>query len=490
MKVLAILLPYLLTCVSLLQAQELASQIQKAEFLITHHQSQTTIPGVQVAVIWKDELLWSKAFGYADIDQKTLLKTSTPMRVASVSKSMTSLTLGKLVEDGVLDLDEDIRTYVPEFPDKGSVITARHLASSTSGIRHYTSEDPDYNQVHYLSVVEALSPFKNDPLLFEPGSDYLYSSYGWVLLSVAIERASGTSFQKLMTRTWAELDMHNSYLDHPIYHPEKISKQYVLKKQGLFKRLFSSNEAERITAQEEDRNFMYAGGGYLSTAEDLATMGWKLLSDDYLNASTREILFQDQKLTHGEHTRYGLGWEVGQSRMGTPVVFHSGSMNSARSHLVIYPKHNVVFAIVMNTGDNVFFNDREAHSIAELFFPDEKASPPQTSVTGEWEIKTTSLRDKKTKGKLILNEDSTGIVSGEITFARSRKKDTYPIVLAGQHDKKLHLISISPMFIDLYLTFNNDSFSGEWLHDFNVKGVPESDPYWKPRSIEGKKMTE
>ena len=107
-------------------AQDLSSSIKKAEFLIHHHQSQTNTPGVQVAVLMDGELVWSEAFGYADIENKKVLKTTTPMRVASVSKPMTSMALGKLVEDGVIDPDEDIRTYVPEFPNKGATITARH----------------------------------------------------------------------------------------------------------------------------------------------------------------------------------------------------------------------------------------------------------------------------------------------------------------------------------------------------------------------------
>lgn len=468
-------------------AQDLSSNIKKAEFLIHHHQSQTNTPGVQVAVLMDGELVWSEAFGYADIENKKVLKTTTPMRVASVSKPMTSMALGKLVEDGVIDPDEDIRTYVPEFPNKGATITARQLAASTSGIRHYTVDDPAYNQVHYPSVIDAIAPFKSDPLLFEPGTDHRYSSYGWVLLSAAMEQAAGISFQELMQSTWTDLGMTHSYFDHPNYHPNTISSQYITKKPGLLKRLFSKNEVTREMAPEEDRSYMYAGGGYLSTAEDLVNMGWKLISGEYLKATTVDLLFEDQKLENGTRTHYGLGWEVGQSRTGTPVLFHSGSMNSARSHLVIYPQKNLVFAILMNTGDHVFFNDREAQTIAELFLSDEELLQKAKPVTGEWNISTTSLRNKKSKGKMVLNMDQKETISGTITFTRSRKKKTFPIVLAGIQSNEYHLVGVSPMFIDLYVTLQGNNFSGTWFHDFNVKGVPESDPYWKRREIQGKK---
>lgn len=487
MKQLFLCILTLFLFIELPQSQDLTSQIKKAEFLIQHHQRQTNTPGVQVALLEHGELVWSKAYGFADIELSKALQTDTPMRVASISKPMTSVVLGKLVEEGKIDLDEDIRTYVPEFQDKEVPITARHLAASTSGIRHYTAEDPAYNQLHYPTVIDALAPFKNDSLLFKPGTDHHYSSYGWVLLSAAMERASGTSFQELMQSTWTDLEMHQTYFDHSNYHPDTISSQYVAKQPGFLKRLFSSSEVERITVPEEDRSYMYAGGGYVSTAEDLVTMGWRLISSDYLEASTVDILFEDQKLKKGASTHYGLGWEVVQNRTGTPVVFHSGSMSSARSHLVIYPDENMVFAILMNTGDHVFFNDREAQTIAELFLPEAENPQEIQSIAGQWDIETTSLRNKKTKGKMVLVEDASDTISGNITFTRSRKKKTFPVVLAGIKNNEYHLVSVSPMFIDLYVTIDGDSFSGTWLHDFNVKGIPETDPYWKPREIQGEK---
>lgn len=487
MKKLLLLILFFILFVEIPKAQNLTAQIEKAEFLLKHHQEQTNTPGVQVAVLIDDKLVWSDAYGYADIEQPAALQTQTPMRVASVSKPMTSMVLGKLVEDGIIDLDEDIRTYLPEYPDKGATITARHLAASTSGIRHYSADDPEYNQVHYPSVIDALASFKNDPLLFNPGTEYHYSSYGWVLLSAAMERASGIAFQNLMQSHWSYLGMRNTHFDHPGFHPEKISSQYILKNPVFLRRLFSKNDIERQTAPKEDRSYMYAGGGYLSTAEDLVNMGWKLISGKTLKDSTLQILFQDQELENGASTHYGLGWDVGMSRTGTPVVFHSGSMSSARSHLVIYPEKKLVFAIIMNTGDHVFFNDREAQTIAELFLNKEKSINKASSITGQWDITTTSLRDKRTNGELTLSVDSTQTIKGTISFKHSRKKKTFPIILTGIDNNEYHFVGVSPMYFDLYATFDKDSFSGRWLHDFNVKGNPEIDSYWKPRAIEGER---
>lgn len=172
--------------------------IEKARFLISEHQKQTKIPGIQVAVMVDGELIWSEGLGYSNLDKQILVTATSVFRVASVSKSITSLVLGNLMEEGKLSPNDDIRNYVPEFPESVTPITVAHLATSTSGIRHYNSIDPSYNTEHFDSVVQSLDRFMNDELVFTPGSDFLYSSYGWVLLSAVMERASGTPFKTLM----------------------------------------------------------------------------------------------------------------------------------------------------------------------------------------------------------------------------------------------------------------------------------------------------
>src|SRR6056297_2530677 len=151
-------------------AQDYMKAIDKARFLIEAHRRQTNIPGCQAAVMVKGQLVWSEGFGVSDLENKVKVTADTKFRVASVSKPITAMALGKLIESDQLDMDKDIRTYLPHFPDKNFVITARHLASSTSGIRHYNESDPEFNTKHYNTVMASLENFQNDDLLFEPGS--------------------------------------------------------------------------------------------------------------------------------------------------------------------------------------------------------------------------------------------------------------------------------------------------------------------------------
>lgn len=453
------------------QLTSFESEIEKARFLIEQHKEMTNIPGVQVAVMIDGKLVWSEGFGFSNLEDEVKVSPETKFRIASVSKSVTSLALGNLVEEGRINLDADIRTYVPEFPEKAHVITARQLAASVAGVRHYTSNDPTYRSENYPSVIDALDVFKNDPLDFGPNTQYQYSSYGWVLVSAAMERASNQSFFNLMEQSWQDLGMINTSFDYPDKDVANKSIFYILGKKD-----------NRIVSPIENRSYMYAGGGYLSTAEDLAKMGQQLIADSYVSGDTRKALTSSHVLANGDSTYYGLGWETGKSRLGVPVIFHGGSMQSARSHLVIYPEQNVVFAYLSNTGDQVFFNDREAQSIAEIFVKKVmvKEAHDASEINGEWQIETTSLRNKKSIGKLSLKNGQ-----GTITFKRSKEEKSFPVTVIGMHEDELHLIAISPMFIDFYLKVEGDSFVGTWLHDFDVKGVPEADDYWKAREITG-----
>jgi CubicO group peptidase (beta-lactamase class C family) len=462
-------------------AQDYQKVIKKTHYLIEQHQQQTDIPGIQVAVFVEDTLVWSEAFSFKDIKNQKLVDNQTRFRIASVSKPMTSVALAKMMQDSMIDIDQNIDQYLENIPVPWQNITPRQLATSTSGIRHYTSEDAVYNTTDYPDVVSALEKFKNDPLLFEPGTDYHYSSYGWVLLSAVMESAAKQSFFEIMQKTWSELGMQQTNFDFPDNNLDNTSSFYIHdKKQG------------RVIAPSENRSFMYAGGGYLSTAEDLVKMGKALFKNSYLTEEITRELFQPQVIINGESSHYGLGWEVGESRLNTPIAYHSGSMNTTRSHLILYPEEHVIFAYLANTGDSIFFNDREAQNIAELFVQEKRGKASKTndsiSIEGEWEISTTSLRNKKSKGILKLETDEDGMIKGQIKFKRSRKEETYPVLLSEMNGNQAHLIAVTPMFIDFFITLKENTFSGTWQYDFNVKGVPESDKYWKARSIKGHRI--
>src|SRR3989454_8653088 len=160
------------------------------------------IPGLQVAVAVGGKLVWSEAFGYADLAREVPVTAETQFRIGSVSKPLTAAAVALLYEQGKLDLDAPVQRYVPSFPDKGRPITTRQLAGHLAGIRHYRGDEFLLNR-HFNTVLEGLTIFQGDALLFPPGTKFSYSTYGWNLISAVVEGAAGPGFLVTITRTWS-----------------------------------------------------------------------------------------------------------------------------------------------------------------------------------------------------------------------------------------------------------------------------------------------
>ena len=153
-----------------------------------------TIPGMQITVMDDNQVLWSKNYGFRDLTAQLPMLSYNKMRIASVSKMFTSVGVMKLIEMGLVSPDSTIQTYVHNFPVKSHPITIRELLNHTSGIRHYINNEFN-NPKKYKTIEEALNYFKNDSLMFEPGTKVLYSSYAYNLLGVLIEHVSQMPFK-------------------------------------------------------------------------------------------------------------------------------------------------------------------------------------------------------------------------------------------------------------------------------------------------------
>lgn len=159
----------------------------------------TLPPGMSIAVAVKGRVVWAEGIGLADLEQCVPVTPKTRFRIGSTSKPLTSAGAALLYEQKLLDLDAPIQKYVPEFPDKGVTITTRELLGHLAGIRHYNQEEeskPDHDAYH--SVTESLKRFEYDPLIAPPGTKFSYSTYGYVLVSAAMEKAAGKDFLSFM----------------------------------------------------------------------------------------------------------------------------------------------------------------------------------------------------------------------------------------------------------------------------------------------------
>ncbi|MEM1094036.1 MAG: serine hydrolase domain-containing protein [Bacteroidota bacterium] len=296
------------------------------------------IVGLAIAVSYEDSLIWSAGFGYSDLDQQSPISPEqTYFRIASLSKPITATVMGRLVEDGIIDLDNSVYDYVPDFPKKKHDFTLRHLAAHRSGIRHYKRFEKENRAP--LSLEEGLRKFQRSKLEFEPGTAYLYSSYGYNLLGVAMQNAAQQSFDDLLSEyVTVPLGMGHTIPDDADYADLRTS--------GFFD--FNWRNKLRV-AKPVNMYMKLPSGGMLSTAEDLVRFGNAYAYQRILDASTQNEILADVPLPNGDQVGYGLGWGLGTDRAGRSIISHSGGNTGSACRLIVYPEEKFTVAVVSNT---------------------------------------------------------------------------------------------------------------------------------------------
>jgi len=315
------------------------------------------IPGFSITVAIDGTIVYSEGFGYADLEARVPAWPDTKFRIGSVSKPLTSAGMMLLVEQGKFDLDAPIQKYVPTFPDKGAKITPRMLAGHLGGIRHYKENELD-SQKHYDTVMAGLERFQNDPLVAPPGTKFSYSSYGYNLLSAAIEAAAGKTFRDYdQEQVFTPLGLRFTVADQPSQIIEHRT------------RFYSRVKDQRLQNSEYvDNSYKWAGGGFLSTSEDLVRFGSALLQPGFLKKESLALLFTPQKTSDGKETEYGMGWFIHRSNSGKRIYEHSGGSVGGSSELILYPDSHLVVAFVCNfSGDPDGWTGEEVQAVAEAF---------------------------------------------------------------------------------------------------------------------------
>ena len=314
----------------------------------------TGIPGAQVAVMRDGTLIWSRGFGLADLEQQVPVTNRTRFRIGSVSKSLAAGGLLVLLAEGRVALDADVRRYVPEFPAKPWPLTVRQAAGHTAGIRHYRAPSEFLSTTHYNSVIEALAPFGGDSLLFEPGTRYSYSTFGWTLVSSVIERAAGQDFLAFMQqRVLDTLGLQHTTAD--------FSDSLVPDRARFYSRADSLRP--RVNTAAVDNSIKWAGGGYLSTSEDIARFADGLMTGRLVPDSVVQLAWTSQRTRDGATTGYGLGFFVVTDSLGRRTISHGGGAAGSRAQLLVYPDERLVVVALWNAD----FAAVPASRVAELF---------------------------------------------------------------------------------------------------------------------------
>jgi len=304
------------------------------------------IPGITIGVAVGGRLVWSEGLGYANRETRAPACPSMQFRLQSVSKLITTAGMMRLVERGVLDLDAPVSHYVPDLPAALGAVTARQLASHRAGVRHYRDDNESLNTTKYETARESLERFKDDPLLFPPDSRSTYSTYGFVLLGAAMEGASGIDFPALIRREVFEpLDMMMS-------DAERSNEPGTARVTFYDHVTPYSLDGDEVVSPTLDFSSKWAGGGLLSTAEDLtrfATVHFKPYNRRFLTDESLDVIFTPrttQFVVFGQ----ALGWVVARDHRFRRLAAHFGAGSGGSSFFAIYPARQVGVAVLANLG--------------------------------------------------------------------------------------------------------------------------------------------
>ena len=317
-------------------------EIAVSKFMSTNH-----APGISVAVVEHGAEVWSEGFGFADLENSVPATRFTLYRLASISKPITATAAMQLWEQGKLDLDTPVQKYCPAFPQKEFPITTRQMLGHLGGIRHYKSDsqdDPETgNTKHFDNPIQAgLDFFKNDPLVAKPGTKFSYSTQGFTLIGCVIEGASGEKYV--------------DYIRKNIFDPANMTRSRADDQYSIIPfrtRFYSRNKSGDVTnADFLDASYKIPGGGWLSSADDMAAFEVAMLSDRLVKRATRDVMWTPQKLADGTLSYYALGWGTGKD-LGVPDVGHGGGQQGTSTFIMMAPEQRagVVVLINMDGGD-------------------------------------------------------------------------------------------------------------------------------------------
>jgi CubicO group peptidase (beta-lactamase class C family) len=298
------------------------------------------VPGASVMVIRDGAVLYKKAFGLANLEERTPATTATNYRLASVTKQFTAMAIMILSDRKLLSYDDSLAKFFPDFPPYGKQITIRRLLTHTSGMLAYEDLIPQ----------GTILPLKDRDVLnllagqghtyFAPGAEYRYSNSGYAHLALIVEAVSGMPFAQFLRKNIFEpLNMNAS-----VAYEQGIST--------VARRAFgytATGKSFEATDQSITSSVLGDGGIY-SSVEDLYKWDQALYGEKLVCAGSLEQAFTPERLNDGRATGYGFGWEIGKYRE-LRTVRHSGHTVGFSTAIARFPEQRFTVIVLVNRSE-------------------------------------------------------------------------------------------------------------------------------------------
>lgn len=297
-------------------------------------------PGATAIVAINGKIVYHKAFGMANLELDVKMEPDMVLEIGSITKQFTAVSILMLMEQGKLDLDDDITKFIEDYPAHGHHISIHHLLTHTSGIKSYTSMEswaPVWRKD--FEAKELIDFFKNEPMDFAPGEEWRYNNSAYFILGYIIEKASGQTYE--------------AFVETNIFEPlEMQSSLYGSNSEIIKKRAYGYQENEKyVNAEYLSLTQPYAAGSLMSTVGDLYLWNRAIRSNKLVKQESIELAFTNYELNNGEKINYGYGWGINEIN-GSQTVEHSGGIFGYVTNSIYLPSEDVFVAIFSNCDCN------------------------------------------------------------------------------------------------------------------------------------------
>jgi len=341
------------------------SPADEADFFAETFRESCPSPALSLAVANRDGVIWQRAFGKADLEFDVDATPDHRFRIGSVSKVLTTIAAAKLVSRGLLELDTPIAYWLPDLPEQHRATTMLQLLTHRGGIRHYLPKDLDPAQPGgsiftrgSWTNAQILEAFIGDDLVAPVGEKISYSSFGYSLAAIVMEKAAGQDFLAL--------------IDHEITKPMALSSLAADQPgkivPGRVRGYVGEDERRMLQMQFPDVNwpdpvdgwahatpinpaYCWAGAGFLMSMPDTARFGAAMLDGpgSKITPEERALLFTPLTEKTEQSPPLGLGWRVDEDAKGRPRWHHAGATPGGRAGLIVYPTLGLSIALAGNT---------------------------------------------------------------------------------------------------------------------------------------------
>lgn len=298
--------------------------------------------GAAVLITKGGKTIYSNASGKASIELNVDISAQHVFEIGSITKQFTAMAILMLEEQGKLKIEDEITKYLPDYPMMGYSITIHHLLNHTSGIQSYT-DMATWAAIWRLEkgVDEMIDVFKNEPMHFEPGTQWEYNNSGYFLLGAIIEKASGMTYA--------------DFLQQNIFNPlEMKNTRYGSRKELIMNRAAGYDRAPDgffDNAEFLSMTQPYAAGSIMSTVGDMALWMEALKANKLISAESLKKAWTNYPLKNGNPTNYGYGFAISDIN-GSPTIEHSGGIFGYSSNGIYLPDEDLYTIILTNCSCN------------------------------------------------------------------------------------------------------------------------------------------